>query len=255
MQTDPITKNLAQMRLCAKHYVEGGAETLPEHIARLQRLREACRGLGIEISDAEFAGVIMLSMPTPSWDPVIGSLGGVLDSMTVISRLHTEWSRRQGLTSTSKSPNVVFQASNRAVLKCNNCSKTGHTKARCWAKGGGQEGQYPEWFKGRKDQRASNSVHTITETPIVWACGSNSKPDVWFADSAATVHVSPHRKDFTNYQEYDKSHEIKAFGNNMVKGVGEGDIVADVEFQGNITRICLTKVMHVPGANGKILSL
>ena len=41
----------------------------------------------------------------------------------------------------------------------------------------------------------------------------------------------------------------------MVKGVGEGDIVADIEFQGKVTRIRLTQVMHVPGADGKILSL
>ena len=91
-QSDLNAKNLAQTCLCAKCYVEGRAEMLPEHIAGLQRLREACGGLGIEITDAEFAGVITLSMPTPSWDPVIGSLGGVLDSMMVISQLHTEWS-------------------------------------------------------------------------------------------------------------------------------------------------------------------
>ena len=147
MQTDLIAKKLAQTCLDANHYVEGGAETLPNHIAKLQRLREACRGLGIEITDAKFTGVITLSMPMPFWDPVIGSLGGVLDSMTVISHLITEWSQMQGHTPTGKGSNVVFQASNRAALKCDNCGKTGHTKARCWGKGGGQEGQYPEWFK------------------------------------------------------------------------------------------------------------
>jgi len=41
----------------------------------------------------------------------------------------------------------------------------------------------------------------------------------------------------------------------MVKGVGEGNIVADIEFQGKITRIQLTQVMHIPAADGKILSL
>ena len=40
-----------------------------------------------------------------------------------------------------------------------------------------------------------------------------------------------------------------------MKGLGKGDIIADVEYQGSVTRICLTKVMHVPGADGKILSL
>ena len=78
---------------------------------------------------------------------------------------------------------------------------------------------------------------------------SKGKPDVWFANSAAMVHISPHHIDFTNYHEYNPSHEIKAFGNNIVKGVGKGDIVADVKFQGNIMRIHLTKVMHVPGTD------
>ena len=41
----------------------------------------------------------------------------------------------------------------------------------------------------------------------------------------------------------------------MVKGVGKGDIEVDIEFQGDTTQIRLTKVMHVPGADGKILSL
>jgi len=41
----------------------------------------------------------------------------------------------------------------------------------------------------------------------------------------------------------------------MVKGVGDRDIMADVEFEGKTTRICLTQVMHIPDADGKILSL
>jgi len=58
-------------------------------------------------------------------------------------------------------------------------------------KGGGQEGQYPEWFKGKKDPQTSNIVKAVTDTPIVWTYGSTVKQDVWFADLAAVVHVSP----------------------------------------------------------------
>jgi hypothetical protein len=60
---------------------------------------------------------------------------------------------------------------------------------------------------------------------------------VWYADSAATVHVSPNRDDFTTYHEFKKSRVIKAFGNNEVKAIGEGDIVADVYYGGKNTRI------------------
>src|SRR5882724_9338583 len=97
-QADPITQNLTHAHLHAKHYIEGNTETLPGHIAELQRLREACSGLGVMVSDSQFAGIIMLSMPTPSWDPVISTLGRVLDPNIIISHLNTEWSQQQELT-------------------------------------------------------------------------------------------------------------------------------------------------------------
>jgi len=75
-----------------KHYVEGGTETFPTHISELQKLREMCGGLGVPIYDAQFARVITLSIPTPSWDPVVGTLGGVLDPKEVTSHLITKWS-------------------------------------------------------------------------------------------------------------------------------------------------------------------
>src|SRR5882724_436107 len=106
---DPIAQNLAQTWLHTKRYTEESMETLPAHTAELQKLREACGGLGVDVSDAQFARVISLSMLTPSWDPNIGTLGGVLDPKVVILHLITEWSRRQGLTTSGKDPNMVFQ--------------------------------------------------------------------------------------------------------------------------------------------------
>jgi len=142
-QADPIAQNLTHARLHAKRFIEGGTETLPGHIAELQRLREACRGLKITVTDSQFMGIIMLSMPTPSWDPVIGTLGGVLDPKIIILHLSTEWSHHQGPTSNDKDGNIFFQTSSKLHMKCDNCSRMGHLKAKCWVKGGGQEGQYP----------------------------------------------------------------------------------------------------------------
>jgi len=111
-------------------------------------------------------GVITLSMPSPSWDPVIGTLGGVLDPHIVISHLNTEWSRRQGLMSSREDPNIVFHTSTNP--KCKNCSWIGHIKVKWWAKGGGEEGQYPEWHEGKRDLHTSYIIKAITDTPIIW---------------------------------------------------------------------------------------
>jgi len=230
-QADPIAQNLAHARLHAKLFLEGNTETLPGHVAELQRLREACGGLGVTVTDSQFVGIIMLSMPTLSWDPVIGTLGGVLDPRVILSCLNMEWSWCQGAMTNNKDVNVVFQASSKMYQKCENCNRTGHTKVKCWAKGGRLEGQYPEWFKGKRNSRTSNTVNTVTETPIVWAYRSTSLPDIWIADSATTVHVSSNRNDFSTYRKYEESCDIKAFRNNLVKGVEEGDIIAEVEFK------------------------
>jgi len=126
LQVDPIAQNLAQTQLCMKHYVEGGTETLPAHISELQKLREACAGLGMPVSDAQFTRVITLSMPTPSWDPVVGTLESPRSKGGHLT-LNTEWSRRQGLTSTGKGSRLVFQTGTRP--KWRELSPDRHIKA------------------------------------------------------------------------------------------------------------------------------
>jgi len=93
------------------------------------------------------------------------------------------------------------------------------------------------------------------DTPIMLAYGPTGRLEVWFANSAATIHVSPKCKYFSSYQKYDKQCDIKAFGNNTDKGAGEGDIDADIDCRGKTTRIQITQVMHVPEAKGQIHSL
>jgi len=61
-----------------KFFVEGRVDTLPGHIAKLQRLREACRGLGVDVTDTQFTGVTTLSMSMPSCDPVIGTVSRMI---------------------------------------------------------------------------------------------------------------------------------------------------------------------------------
>ena len=160
-QTDPIAQNLANTHLLANQFIEGSTKTSPGHIAELWRLREACNGLGATITDSQFSGIIMLFILTPSWDPVVGTLGRILDPKVITSHLNTEWSRRQGLTK-EKNMNLVFQS--RTKLKCQNCSQTSHTIAKCCAIGGGRECQYPEWPKGKRDSHTSDMGK-----PIVWS--------------------------------------------------------------------------------------
>jgi len=95
---DPIAQNLTHAHLHAKHFIEGNAETLPG-LSRTSKTKRILCSLGVTITTHSLPGIIMLSMLTPSWDPVIGTLGGVLDLRVVISCLNTEWTSDRSTSS------------------------------------------------------------------------------------------------------------------------------------------------------------
>ncbi|KAJ3780238.1 hypothetical protein GGU10DRAFT_252760, partial [Lentinula aff. detonsa] len=100
--------------------------------------------------------------------------------------------------------------------KCQNCQRQGHLAEECYRKGGGKEGQYPTWWKGKKDVSTGNSVAnnmtttmaTINPMPEVGeltqyyglATASNIEDrDEIFADTGASDHFFRKREDFLTY--------------------------------------------------------
>ena len=81
---------------------------------------------------------------------------------------------------------------------CQNCDRTGHTKADCWAQGGGKEGQYPrQQWRGRGRTETVN--RTYNEEPhlgnIAWQTGMLSfdalfSKEDWLADSGTSSHIA-----------------------------------------------------------------
>ncbi|KAJ4002244.1 hypothetical protein F5050DRAFT_1541403, partial [Lentinula boryana] len=97
--------------------------------------------------------------------------------------------------------------------KCQNCQRNGHLAEECFRKGGGKEGQYPSWWKGRRENQGSsntltNSVANATMIPEVGelaqhyglsttAIGPDSG-DI-YADTGASDHFFKNRADFITY--------------------------------------------------------
>ncbi|KAJ3718908.1 hypothetical protein C8R42DRAFT_541664, partial [Lentinula raphanica] len=86
--------------------------------------------------------------------------------------------------------------------ECTNCGRKGHVKEDCYRKGGGKEGQYPSWWRGKKETSASSSANlTVTDVPQHYAMMATSLQDNGsvFADSAASDHFFRNRSDFISY--------------------------------------------------------
>ncbi|KAJ3832481.1 hypothetical protein F5878DRAFT_512594, partial [Lentinula raphanica] len=86
--------------------------------------------------------------------------------------------------------------------ECTNCGRKGHVKEDCYRKGGGKEGQFPSWWRGKKESSASSSANlAVTHIPQHYAMMA-STPQAHgsiFADSAASDHFFRNRADFVTY--------------------------------------------------------
>ncbi|KAJ3727475.1 hypothetical protein C8R42DRAFT_553138, partial [Lentinula raphanica] len=87
----------------------------------------------------------------------------------------------------------------RSNKECSNCGRKGHVKEDCYRKGGGKEGQFPSWWRGKRDTSTSANV-AISEIPQHYAMmASSSGTGEVFADSAASDHFFRNRSDFVTY--------------------------------------------------------
>ena len=120
---------------------------------------------------------------------------------------------------------------------CSNkiCSKISHTSGQCFKKGGGREGQAPEWWKKMKAKKDKKSGANVAETKsdnepedyamlattddqLALECTSDFRSEAHaisnvcgiIIDSSASHHFSPDRSKFLNYKEFVNQEPIRA---------------------------------------------
>jgi gag-polypeptide of LTR copia-type len=141
---------------------EGG--NICTHFDSLIDLRKQLTVMDRAITDQEFATILMQSVP-PSYRCDISQINTAADisarniTPTTVMRIITNeydtcvreqtgsYNRDKAFatrTARNKNQKGQSQGQNRCDIECYNCHKKGHTKAQCWAKGGGKEGQYPQ---------------------------------------------------------------------------------------------------------------
>ncbi|KAJ3993049.1 hypothetical protein F5050DRAFT_1533745, partial [Lentinula boryana] len=97
--------------------------------------------------------------------------------------------------------------------KCGNCQRNGHVMEECFRKGGGKEGQYPAWWRGKKDVNggaiAANlatapgknnpKVAELTQYYGLTAYRQERDSSEIYADTGASDHFFRDRDDFVTY--------------------------------------------------------
>ena len=250
-----------------------------EHIAKMTELRERLAEMNAPISDESFVSYIRTSLSlAPSFRTLFTTLstasrqtGRKLTPADVIWHLTEEATSVELEDSINKSNAAMMALTSRdskpekgkgkgkdkskspkSDILCTNtpnCGRRGHTKDQCWEKGGGKEGQAPDWWKNKTSKGNKNNANSAEEKPdepedyamfasilpddhTALVCTSDFRDEAHAAsnqssiiiDSGASRHFSPDRAKFLNYTEFVNQEPIRAADGRTFHALGKGDI-------------------------------
>ena len=275
-------------------------ESMREHIGKMTEIRERLAEMNAPISDESFVSYLRTSLSlAPSFRNLFTTLsttarqtGKKLTASDVIWHLTEEATSVEiedninklnaaMMASTSKPKEEKGKGkskskSSKDEIICTNtpnCGRKGHTKDQCWEKGGGKEGQAPDWWKKKTKGKTSANVaenksaekdepedfamlaSTFPDDDTALTCTSDFQFEAHAAsnqcgiiiDSGASRHFSPNHSKFLNYQEFINHEPIRAADGRTFHALGKGDIQIMLP-NGNhkSTRITLKEVYYSP---------
>ena len=158
-------------------------------------------------------------------------------------------------------------------MECFNCHKKGHSKAECWASGGGNEGGGPKQ-KGKKNKNGKDKSGKKAE--VAAANDSQSDIEAWalimqdveslpamavqesntckLFDSEASRHMFPSRESFITYRKIE-ARLITAANKNIFHAIGIGDVIIKVPNGATRSTILLCDVLHAPDLALTVVSI
>jgi hypothetical protein len=256
-QKDMLVKVMMERKL--RTYVFNGSEPLDKFFKNLCSIRKEAVLAGNIINDTTFHQIVLAAFPGKEFDGIISNItsspANYTTSASVIQQISFSYSRIEERSNAAASGSKITPEAHAAVLakveelekkvaaawakgqksdiKCNNCGRTGHVAADCFRKGGGKEGQYPSWWKGKKDtdppnkpSSANTSVGHITQSYALSVI-SNHNPvpkrrrGHTYADSAASDHFFKNRADFITYTPCSREGQSSESGMSLtILGVG-----------------------------------
>lgn len=237
---------------------------MEKHLQKVERLKRQVEEQGERISDSSYVSVLLNCAP-PRYDVQISILEAQDDvtSTIIINRLLEEYRKfliakpektMMALLTKGKGTNQKggksksAKSSSKFDGKCNHCSKQGHKEDQCWVK-------HPELKpeKSRKDERMERprySMMAVTVSPK-----RQSNPDIWFTDSGASDHFSPHKELFKTFRKLEEPVLIETAEGTAI-GTGAGTIVITVLGKDDVeTELQLNDAIYAPNMSSNLFSL
>src|SRR5579859_5480675 len=238
---------------------------MEKHLQQVERLKRQIEEQGEQISDSSYISVLLNCAPPPRYDVQISILEAQDDVTSTIinNRLLEEY--RKFLITKPEEKRMAMHAdqhkggksksgrntnSTKFDGKCNHCNKRGHKEDQCWTK-------HPELKqeKSRRDERNEKPKFAMTATISVAVPKRQSDPHIWFTDSGASDHFSPHKDLFTTLRKLEKPICIETAEGTAI-GVGVGSVTLTVLGKDDLeTDLQLNDVIYAPSMSSNLFSL
>ncbi len=175
----------------------------------------------------------------------------------------------------------------------NACKGLGHTLDKCWKLGGGRQGQYPPWWKGKRDTPVPSSANLATsnvassdagsvytnvtalntriddetlkaiekilgeETALVVNNASQGFVDnsILYGDSGASTHFIQNRECFFHYMPLGKTSGSSSKAGATLNIQGIGTIALKLSVSGSQNIFTLSKALHCPDILANLISI
>ena len=171
---------------------------------------------------------------------------------------------------TRKQHNNKGKEKSTSSVTCKNCKSTGHTKANCWLKGGGKEGQGPRGQNSKKGEKKAETVaaaevtsnvdkiFTFTSTSnYVEVTNALNIPKSWLGtciDSSTSWHYSPNHDVFINYCPIGNT-TITTADSCKLKVLRKGDVWIELPNGAKHTKTILKEAIHAPDMAFTLISV
>src|ERR1700733_3589901 len=245
---------------------------MEKHLQKVERLKRQIEEQGEQISDSSYVSVLLNCAPL-RYDVQISILEAQDDvtSTIIINRLLEEYRKflitkpeetkmalltNQGRRANqkggkSKSGRNSNSTSPKFDGKCHHCSKHGHKEDQCWIK---HPALKPE--KYRKDEKSERPIYALMATTTSAVVPKRqSGPHIWFTDSGASDHFSPHRDLFETFRTLEEPIYIEtAEGTAMGTGMGRITITV-LGKEDTETDLQLNDVIYAPNMSSNLFSL
>jgi hypothetical protein len=282
-QKDMLVKVMTERKL--RTYTFNGSEPLDEFFKNLRSIRKEAVLAGNVIDDKTFRQIVLAAFPSKEFDNIISNITSSTNyetSASVIQQITFTYSRVEERSNKAASGSTITAEAHAAVLakveelekkvvaaargpksdiKCSNCERTGHIAADCFRKGGGKEGQYPAWWKGKKDTdspskstTANSAVGHITQSYALASSSTNPDRGKTYADSAASDNFFKDRDAFETYTPCDRVGQSSE-SDTPLRIIGTGKAKKTFIHDGKEVIVTFENALHCPNIAYNLVSI